>query len=123
MLRALLRARFHFAGSASLTWMTTRFFCAAPGWPCALAAPALKHNAEASNAAASNVLAVSNGASLQYTGTGATDLTAEATGARFITERSDLQVCKATYERLRPSTAQQVLRFHRMQQTTAPASA
>ncbi len=38
-------------------------------------------------------------------------------------ERSDLEACKATYERLRPSTAQQVLRFHRMQQTatTAPA--
>jgi uncharacterized protein (DUF2336 family) len=29
---------------------------------------------------------------------------------------TDLQACKATYERLRPSTAQQVLRFHRMQQ-------
>jgi uncharacterized protein (DUF2336 family) len=39
-------------------------------------------------------------------------------------ERSDLEACKATYERLRPSTAQQVLRFHRMQQTasTAPAA-
>ncbi|HXD52192.1 MAG TPA: DUF2336 domain-containing protein, partial [Burkholderiales bacterium] len=37
---------------------------------------------------------------------------------------TDLQACKATYERLRPSTAQQVLRFHRMQQTTAaPAAA
>ena len=35
-------------------------------------------------------------------------------------EPTDLQACKATYERLRPSTAQQVLRFHRMQQT-APA--
>jgi uncharacterized protein (DUF2336 family) len=34
----------------------------------------------------------------------------------------DLGTCKATYERLRPSTAQQVLRFHRMQQTTAPAA-
>jgi uncharacterized protein (DUF2336 family) len=32
---------------------------------------------------------------------------------------TDLQACKATYERLRPTTAQQVLRFHRMQQTTA----
>src|SRR5215217_3727467 len=32
-------------------------------------------------------------------------------------EPADLQACKATYERLRPSTAQQVLRFHRMQQT------
>jgi uncharacterized protein (DUF2336 family) len=36
---------------------------------------------------------------------------------------SDLDSCKATYERLRPSTAQQVLRFHRMQQTaTTPAA-
>ena len=35
-------------------------------------------------------------------------------------EPTDLQACKATYERLRPSTAQQVLRFHRMQQTAAP---
>jgi uncharacterized protein (DUF2336 family) len=32
---------------------------------------------------------------------------------------SDLASCKATYERLRPSTAQQVLRFHRMQQSAA----
>jgi uncharacterized protein (DUF2336 family) len=32
---------------------------------------------------------------------------------------TDLAGCKATYERLRPSTAQQVLRFHRMQQTAA----
>jgi uncharacterized protein (DUF2336 family) len=31
-------------------------------------------------------------------------------------EPTDLQACKDTYERLRPSTAQQVLRFHRMQQ-------
>ena len=31
-------------------------------------------------------------------------------------EPSDLTACKDTYERLRPSTAQQVLRFHRMQQ-------
>ena len=38
-------------------------------------------------------------------------------------EPSDLQACKGTYERLRPSTAQQVLRFHRMQQTTTPAAA
>jgi uncharacterized protein (DUF2336 family) len=38
-------------------------------------------------------------------------------------EPSDLQTCKATYERLRPSTAQQVLRFHRMQQTATPAPA
>jgi uncharacterized protein (DUF2336 family) len=37
-------------------------------------------------------------------------------------EPTDLAACKATYERLRPSTAQQVLRFHRMQQT-APAPA
>jgi uncharacterized protein (DUF2336 family) len=29
---------------------------------------------------------------------------------------TDLPNCKATYERLRPTTAQQVLRFHRMQQ-------
>src|SRR3954449_1801850 len=35
-------------------------------------------------------------------------------------EPTDLQACKATYERLRPSTAQQVLRFHRMQQSTSP---
>ncbi len=38
-------------------------------------------------------------------------------------EPTDLAACKATYERLRPSTAQQVLRFHRMQQTAAPAPA
>ena len=38
-------------------------------------------------------------------------------------ERSDLSACKATYERLRPSTAQQVLRFHRMQQAATPAPA
>jgi uncharacterized protein (DUF2336 family) len=37
-------------------------------------------------------------------------------------ERSDLETCKGTYERLRPSTAQQVLRFHRMQQTAVPAA-
>lgn len=36
-------------------------------------------------------------------------------------EPSDQASCKATYERLRPSTAQQVLRFHRMQQNSAPA--
>jgi uncharacterized protein (DUF2336 family) len=36
-------------------------------------------------------------------------------------EPTDLQACKATYERLRPSTAQQVLRFHRMQQTSPAA--
>ena len=35
-------------------------------------------------------------------------------------EPTDLAACKDTYERLRPSTAQQVLRFHRMQQS-APA--
>jgi len=29
---------------------------------------------------------------------------------------TDLDACQSTYERLRPSTAQQVLRFHRMQQ-------
>ena len=38
-------------------------------------------------------------------------------------EPSDLENCKATYERLRPSTAQQVLRFHRMQQTSTPPAA
>jgi uncharacterized protein (DUF2336 family) len=38
------------------------------------------------------------------------------------TEPSDLATCKETYERLRPSTAQQVLRFHRMQQNAAPAA-
>lgn len=37
-------------------------------------------------------------------------------------EPTDLQACKATYERLRPSTAQQVLRFHRMQQQNVPAA-
>jgi uncharacterized protein (DUF2336 family) len=31
-------------------------------------------------------------------------------------EPADLSACQDTYERLRPSTAQQVLRFHRMQQ-------
>jgi hypothetical protein len=36
-------------------------------------------------------------------------------------EPTDLHACKDTYERLRPSTAQQVLRFHRMQQS-APAA-
>ena len=35
-------------------------------------------------------------------------------------EPTDLGACKATYERLRPSTAQQVLRFHRMQQGATP---
>ena len=38
------------------------------------------------------------------------------------TEPTDLATCKATYERLRPSTAQQVLRFHRMQESAAPAA-
>jgi uncharacterized protein (DUF2336 family) len=38
-------------------------------------------------------------------------------------EPSDFDSCKATYERLRPSTAQQVLRFHRMQQTATPPAA
>jgi uncharacterized protein (DUF2336 family) len=39
-------------------------------------------------------------------------------------EPTDLPTCRATYERLRPATAQQVLRFHRMQQisTEAPAA-
>jgi uncharacterized protein (DUF2336 family) len=37
-------------------------------------------------------------------------------------EPTDLAACKDTYERLRPSTAQQVLRFHRMQQA-APSPA
>jgi hypothetical protein len=36
-------------------------------------------------------------------------------------EPSDLTACQDTYERLRPSTAQQVLRFHRMQQITPAA--
>ena len=36
-------------------------------------------------------------------------------------EPTDIAACKDTYERLRPSTAQQVLRFHRMQQN-APAA-
>jgi uncharacterized protein (DUF2336 family) len=38
------------------------------------------------------------------------------------TELVDLDAAQLTYERLRPSTAQQVLRFHRMQQTAAPAA-
>src|SRR3954447_5999263 len=37
-------------------------------------------------------------------------------------ERTNLEACRQTYERLRTSTAQQVLRFHRMQQMTAPAA-
>jgi len=36
-------------------------------------------------------------------------------------EPTDLQACRETYERLRPSTAQQVLRFHRMQQSAQSA--
>jgi uncharacterized protein (DUF2336 family) len=35
---------------------------------------------------------------------------------------TDLAACKDTYERLRPSTAQQVLRFHRMQQAATPTT-
>ncbi len=35
-------------------------------------------------------------------------------------EPTDLNACRDTYGRLRPSTAQQVLRFHRMQQTSSP---
>src|SRR5713226_6435106 len=37
-------------------------------------------------------------------------------------EPTDIAACKATYERLRSSTAQQVLRFHRMQQTASSAA-
>jgi uncharacterized protein (DUF2336 family) len=37
------------------------------------------------------------------------------------TDRANLEAARQTYERLRTSTAQQVLRFHRMQQT-APAA-
>ena len=40
------------------------------------------------------------------------DMRDELSGA----EPTDLNACRETYERLRPSTAQQVLRFHRMQQ-------
>ena len=36
--------------------------------------------------------------------------------------QTDMRGCKDTYEALRPSTAQQVLRFHRMQQGAAPAA-
>jgi hypothetical protein len=36
---------------------------------------------------------------------------------------TDLVASKATYERLRPSTAQQVLRFHRVQDPATPAQA
>jgi len=38
-------------------------------------------------------------------------------------EPTHLPGCMATYERLRPSTAQQVLRFHRMQESSAPEPA
>jgi uncharacterized protein (DUF2336 family) len=38
-------------------------------------------------------------------------------------EPTDLLASKDIYERLRPSTAQQVLRFHRMQQTASPPTA
>jgi uncharacterized protein (DUF2336 family) len=38
-------------------------------------------------------------------------------------EPTDLLACKATYDRLRPSTAQQVLRFQRMQQAAQPVPA
>jgi uncharacterized protein (DUF2336 family) len=38
-------------------------------------------------------------------------------------EPTDISACRDTYERLRPSTAQQVLRFHRMQQSAAPTPA
>ncbi|TKW77176.1 MAG: DUF2336 domain-containing protein, partial [Bradyrhizobium icense] len=38
-------------------------------------------------------------------------------------EPTDMPTCKATYERLRPTTAQQVLRFHRMQQQNAVPAA
>ena len=34
---------------------------------------------------------------------------------------TDIAACKETYERLRPTTAQQVLRFHRMQQNAPVA--
>jgi uncharacterized protein (DUF2336 family) len=37
-------------------------------------------------------------------------------------EPTNLAASRDTYERLRPSTAQQVLRFHRMQETSAPAA-
>ncbi|WP_315812633.1 MULTISPECIES: DUF2336 domain-containing protein [unclassified Bradyrhizobium] len=39
------------------------------------------------------------------------------------TAPADLDACKATYERLRRSTAQQVLRFHRVQDAAAPMQA
>jgi hypothetical protein len=37
-------------------------------------------------------------------------------------DRANLEACRQTYERLRTSTAQQVLRFHRMQQTAGTAA-
>jgi uncharacterized protein (DUF2336 family) len=37
-------------------------------------------------------------------------------------DATDIDAAKLTYERLRPSTAQQVLRFHRMQQGAVPAA-
>src|SRR3954447_17239224 len=37
-------------------------------------------------------------------------------------DRANLEAARQTYERLRTSTAQQVLRFHRMQQTAASAA-
>jgi hypothetical protein len=37
-------------------------------------------------------------------------------------EATNLDAARLTYERLRPSTAQQVLRFHRMQQTAVPTA-
>ena len=37
-------------------------------------------------------------------------------------EPTDLNACRETYERLRPSTAQQVLRFHRMQESSSPVT-
>jgi len=39
------------------------------------------------------------------------------------TTPTDLAACRATYERLRPSTAQQVLRFHRVQEAALPMPA
>ena len=37
-------------------------------------------------------------------------------------DATDIDAAKLTYERLRPSTAQQVLRFHRMQQGAVPVA-
>jgi hypothetical protein len=39
------------------------------------------------------------------------------------TEPLDLQASRSTYERLRVSTAQQVLRFHKMREVAAPMRA